>query len=30
VKNAPDKEELEKFGEKYVGKKFNIMERHAG
>jgi hypothetical protein len=30
VKKAPDKEEVDKFGEKYMGKKFSIMERHAG
>jgi hypothetical protein len=29
VKNAPDKEEVEN-GEKYMGIKLNIMERHAG
>jgi len=30
VKNAPDKEEVEKFWREMYGKKFNIMERRAG
>ena len=30
VKNAPDKRKRRTFGRKYMGKKFNIMERCTG
>jgi len=30
VKNVPEKEEVEKFRERYMGIKLNILERRAG
>jgi hypothetical protein len=30
VKNTPESRKLRTFGEKYMGIKLNVMERHAG